>query len=278
MKEITIMFKKISFMVFAVTVVQVKAYDLIGLSSWPTKFFGNSLTQDLMFETGLTASWFNLKETVIVSANQDTVKDTTLSVVPGFYASLEKIVYYSPTELITYRFGLRFNYGQREEAVIMNFYEEPGASPTIEVRQDVQTVRFTPYFRAMMHAEKFTLSTHLGLAIAARTFDRLKLWEKSTNTFTGQRLQPYHHALQGEAGFDVTLRCASLGYFSFGYAFLFGNAKYKRKIFNDPPDNETLQEFNDQLLVTDTNAGFLFKKPVMKLQVSSLYCGFAVNF
>ncbi|NBP03610.1 MAG: hypothetical protein EBU90_26645, partial [Proteobacteria bacterium] len=147
MKETAIMFKKISFMVFAVTVVQVKAYDPIGLSSWPTKFFGNSLTQDLMFETGLTASWFNLKETVIVSANQDTVKDTTLLVVPGFYASLEKIVYYSPTELITYRFGLRFNYGQREEAVIMNFYEEPGASPTIEVRQDVQTVRFTPYFR-----------------------------------------------------------------------------------------------------------------------------------
>ncbi|NBP16520.1 hypothetical protein EBU95_19385, partial [bacterium] len=61
-------------------------------------------------------------------------------------------------------------------------------------------------------------------------------------------------------------------------AFLFGNAKYKRKIFNDPPDNETLQEFDDQLLVTDTNAGYLKQKPVMKLQVSSLYCGFGVNF
>jgi hypothetical protein len=198
--------------------------------------------------------------------------------VPGCYVALEKVFYYSPTDLFSYRFGLRSNYAQRKEAIIMNFYEGQGATPTIEVRQDVQSVRLTPYFRALIRAEKFSLSAHLGLAVVLKTFDCLKLWEKATNGFTGQRLQPYDHAVQGEAGFDFKLCCASVGYFSFGYALLFGNATYQKKIFNDPPNQAAAEEFNDQLLVSDTQSQYLIKKPVMKLRVSSLYIGFALNF
>jgi len=262
----------------AIIAAPLKGYDVLALSSWPTQFLGNSVTKDLIVEAGLTASWFNIKDTIMVNANTDIIKDNKLSVVPGCYASLEKIIYYSSTDLLTYRFGFRFNYAQRKEGVITNFYEGPVNQANLEIRQDIETVRFTPYFRVVLHAEKFLLSTHLGLAIAAKTFDQLRFWEKATNAATGQRLQPYHNAVQGEAGFDFKLKCASVGYFNVGYSLLFGSVKYKKQIFTDPPDQNATQEFNDQLLVSDTQSQYLIKKPVMKLRVSSLYIGFALNF
>jgi hypothetical protein len=91
------------------------------------------------------------------------------------------------------------------------------------------------------------------------------LWEKTTNGFTGQRLQPYDHAVQGEAGFDFKLCCASVGYFSLGMLCFLVMQHLEKKIFNDPP-NQAAAEFNDQLLVSDTQAGYLKQKTCYEIE------------
>jgi hypothetical protein len=269
--------KKIILAIFLLTNYICQAQDSIGLVGLPI-FLGENENPNLYWSLGPTFSVYRLSRTTVLDlgSNKDFLKHNSSRMVPGFCFDIGrdwKDVDWLYRD-IHLNYGLKISYARRNKAVKNDYFETGQTTALFEAKQDVRDLRFTPYIeleRTFKNRFKYGLS--VGFGIGVKTLDNLKLYEKATNAYIGQRLKSGSMTFLGEFGIKLEGQCRRGYDWKVDYTFAMGGARYKRKVFIDNADAEASVRFQDQALLIDKAYISLPKRPSLKLRV----CRFGVT-
>ena len=285
------------------------SYDPIGLFTWPLTLIGSSQKTILVnperksffcnwfgiacplkerveinsfytFESGVSLNWWRVQRVIVTDTgnNKDVAQNNRPRVAPGFYMGIKRLLYQGWRYPVSIEGGYYFQFCQREDGMRTDFFDQGANWTDIELRQRVQSVRFGPRLLVNLEAQHFMVSAFSQLSVVARTTTGLKLYEKSTNAFTGQRLEPYCKTVQGEFGATFKVPLKQYGTVKVEYSLLLGHVKYKRKIITEVPDDNASEQFNDQLFLTDINSQMLPTIPSLKVRMNGISVGLELIF
>lgn len=232
------------------------------------------------FDTGLSLNWWRVRRSTLIDTgnNKDSLYNNNPRVAPGFYLGIKKLLYQSWNYPLAVEGGYYFEFCQRKDGMRTDFFDQGINITDIEIRQKVQSVRFGPRLITKIEMPHCMLGMFTQLSVALKTTSQLKVYEKSTNAFTGQSLKPYHFKIQGELGAYFKIPLKQYGALKMEYSLLLGSVKYKRKINLDVPDSNVTEEFNDQIFLSDSNVQMLPTIPSLKLKMNALSLGLEVIF
>lgn len=233
-----------------------------------------------VFEGGATLGWWkNPSYTILdVSSNKDTASGNRSRVVPGFYLLFARNLYPFKNPAFTGKIGFRCSYGRRKDGLRNDFYDDDLPNTTIELVHNIQTMRLAPFLGFQYDRSRFSVSVWAAPTIAFKTVDWFGIYEKSTNAYIGQRLEPYNRAPFGEFGINIKLPFKQYGHVSLGYSFLLGVVTFKKEIINEDPHEAATDDYQDQLLLTDLNSTQLPETPKVKYRAHTLQIGFEIPF
>lgn len=284
-------------------------YDPVGLFTWPLTLVGSAQKTMLVnperksffcnwfgiacplkerveintlytFESGVSLNWWRVRRVTILDtgSNKDVLQHNRPRVAPGFYMGIKRLLYQSWNYPVSLEGGYYFQFCQRNDSMRTDFFDQGENWTDIELRQRVQSVRFGPRLMVNLETQKFVIGAFTQLSLVARTTTGLKLYEKSKNAFTGQRLEPYYRRVQGEFGANFKIPLKQYGSLKIEYSMLLGRVNYKRKIITEVADSWASEQFNDQLFLTDINSQMLPAIPSLKVRMNALSVGIELLF
>lgn len=267
------------------------AMDSIGLHELPSLLWGQKEDLNLNISGGLTFSWYKLGKSTIndVGNNADQLKNSNTKVAPGFFVALDR--YYDDIAWWRYSFplhyGIKVSYAHRNKAIKSDFYDAGQATPILFTYQDVRDFRVTPYI-TLTHSlpeqmtkkcrYNFYQELNLGFGIGVKTLDNLKLYEKATGAYIGQKLKSGSMSFLGEFGYAWVFEINKEYSCKLGYQFTFGKPHYKRKVFIENADSAASLRFIHQAFLIDKEFVNLAKSPKMRMRCHSLQFSITKEF
>lgn len=244
-----------------------------------------TISPNIIINAGPTLSWWRCPERIIldVSSNKDFIKNNKSAVVPGFSFSLKRKFWQSYRPISVY-IGFKTNFAKHKNATKTDYFDHDETQASLEIHQDIKSIRVAPFFEGVLEHERFSLSAWIAPTIGIKTVDRYKFrwWEKSTKSYTGQSLDPYTQNATGEFGTTLLFGGSKSGrkkrLFSFGYSFLLGSVTLKKRVIHTTPDPNASQVFHDQILLSDVNSIYLPVEPKIRYHAHVVRFGFAISF
>lgn len=275
--------KKVLFTV-SLLMTTVQGYDSVGFLGLPTLLFGEETHPSLYWSIAPTLSWYTLGTSKIVDTGADINKlqNNSSKVVPGFCINFGRHLG-DELEVLNRNFGVNYgikiSYARRKNAVTSDFFQPDFTTISLIAKQDVSDARFTPYIAIdKLLQKKIHYGLSVGLGIGLKTFNRLRVYEKGTDTYTGQRLTSGSMTFMGEFGAYFRTQFREKYDLALGYNFSMGTSNYKKKVYIDDADSAASVQFQDQALLVDRASIRLPKKPKIKVRCHQLYFSVGRDF
>lgn len=260
-----------------------QAMDSIGLHELPSLLFGQATKPEITAYIGPTFSWYRLAKSTVkdVENNPDQLRNTHAKMVPGFCVGIAMHQYdiMLKDRTVPFHYGLTVSYAHRNKALKSDYYDAGQTTPLFFAQQDVRDFRVTPYA-----AVSYALGTHIchgasvGFGIGVKTLNNLKLYEKATNAYIGQKLKAASMSFLGEFSYFLTAKISDFTRWKVGYNFTLGKSRYKRNVVIEDANAAAPLRFINQAFFTDKQFINLAKKPKMRLRCHRLELSFQKDF
>ena len=226
-------------------------------------------TRSLRSNSGI--AWYRLSDVTVldVGSNSNEIANNTTHIAPfmGIQAGVQcDAPSFGNKKSGLFYAGFGLSYAKRKEAIEMDFYDGGETSPSFVVRQNVNDLRLTPRFEwEFFQNRQSSFALTGGIIMSFKTLDKLKIFEKNTGYYIGQRLTPRNVNILGQIGFAVTRAVKEHWALRAHYHYTRGHVKYKTKLTIETPHVNAAQHHQDALQINETDIN-LSEKPTMKLR------------
>lgn len=237
-------------------------------------------TQKSFLTIAPTLSWWRSPKRIILDTggDKDYIQNNTSDPTVGFYCAVMRQVYFFPRKSIALRLGFQANIAKRKEALHTDYFDVDATTTDVEVRQDIKVFHLAPRFELCVTKPSVCVSTWIAPVLALKTIENFKTWEKSTNSYVGQRLKALNPSTFCHCGLTIDMHLNQNVSSSIGYSFLFGKISFEKKVIMETPDTTATQVYQDQLLFDDRDSIYLPKEPTIKYHAHTLHIGFSLLF